>query len=91
VSSRYEPALRGIAEAYQQQGRREQAIEAYRAYLEIYPDSSAAKKQIELLGGNAATPPPAAATPPPAAPAPPAPPAPPPATPEPPAQGSGSS
>jgi predicted Zn finger-like uncharacterized protein len=85
VSSRYEPALRGIAEAYQQQGRKEQAIEAYRAYLEIYPDSSAAKKQLELLGGNAAPPPsapsPGPAAPPAAAPAPP---------PEPPAQGSGS-
>jgi tetratricopeptide (TPR) repeat protein len=54
VSPRYEPALRGVAEAYQQQGRRDQAIEAYRAYLEIYPDSTAAKKQLERLGGDAA-------------------------------------
>ena len=52
VSSRYEPALRGVAEAYQQQGRREQAIEAYKAYLEIYPESAAAKKQLERLGGG---------------------------------------
>ena len=37
VSSRYEPALWGVAEAYQQQGRKEQAIEACKAYLEVYP------------------------------------------------------
>jgi len=54
VSSRYEPALRGVAEAYQQQGRKEQAIEAYRAYLDVYPDSAAAKKQLERLGGDTA-------------------------------------
>jgi len=71
VSSRYEPALRGVAEAYQQQGRKEQAIEAYKAYLEIYPNSEAAKKQLERLGGDTAAP-----TPPPAAPpTPPTPPA----------------
>ena len=67
VSSRYEPALRGVAEAYQQQGRKEQAIEAYKAYLEIYPDSAAAKKQLERLGGGdspAPTPTPPAPTPP---------------------------
>ena len=63
VSPRYEPALRGVAEAYQQQGRKEQAIEAYRAYLEVYPDSAAAKKQLERLGGDAAPPaPPAEST-----------------------------
>ena len=56
VSPRYEPALRGIAEAYQQQGRKEQAIEAYRAYLEAYPDSAAAKKQLERLGGDPGAP-----------------------------------
>ena len=65
VSPRYEPALRGIAEAYQQQGRREQAIEAYRAYLEAYPNSAAAKKQLERLGGDTA--PPSAPAAPPAA------------------------
>ncbi|MEO7731843.1 MAG: tetratricopeptide repeat protein, partial [Kofleriaceae bacterium] len=74
VSSRYEPALRGVAEAYQQQGRKEQAIEAYKAYLEIYPESAAAKKQLERLGGgDAPAPPPPAPTPP--APTPPAEPA----------------
>jgi tetratricopeptide (TPR) repeat protein len=63
VSPRYEPALRGIAEAYQQQGRKEQAIEAYKAYLEVYPDSASAKKQLERLGGDAAPPPAAPADP----------------------------
>ena len=58
VSPRYEPALRGIAETYQQQGRKEQAIEAYKRYLEVYPDSVAAKKQLERLGGDTQAPPP---------------------------------
>ena len=94
VSPKYEPALRGIAEAYQQQGRKEQAIEAYKAYLDAYPNSVAARKQLEQLGGDTQAPSPAgsgsaappaaappAATPPPAAPPPAAPPpsAPPPA------------
>lgn len=86
VSPRYEPALRGIAETYQQQGRKEQAIEAYKHYLEIYPDSVAAKKQLERLGGDSpppsaspAPPTPGSSAPPPAGP--PAAPAPPPAAP----------
>jgi predicted Zn finger-like uncharacterized protein len=83
VSSRYEPALRGVAEAYQQQGRKEQAIEAYKAYLEIYPGSAAAKRQLERLGGDAAPPTtPAPTTPAPTTPAP--------TTPEPSGAGSGS-
>jgi tetratricopeptide (TPR) repeat protein len=89
VSPRYEPALRGIAETYQQQGRKEQAIEAYRHYLEVYPDSVAAKKQLERLGADAQAPSPPApsgasggAAPPGNAPA--SPPAPAPATPPPP-------
>jgi len=63
VSPRYEPALRGVGEAYQQQGRKEQAIEAYHAYLEVYPDSPGVKKQLERLGDGASggTPPPAPA------------------------------
>jgi tetratricopeptide (TPR) repeat protein len=86
VSPRYEPALRGIAEGYQQQGRKEQAIEAYKAYLEVYPDSASAKKQLERLGGDSH---PAAPAPQPPAPQPPA--APPPApAPDPAGAGSGS-
>ena len=97
VSPRYEPALRGIAEAYQQQGLKDRAIEAYKAYLEIYPDSVAARKQLERLGGDTSPPPapprePAGSAAPPAAPpSPPAsPPSPPPASPDPAGAGSGS-
>jgi predicted Zn finger-like uncharacterized protein len=84
VSPRYEPALRGIAEAYQQQGRKEQAIEAYKTYLDAYPDSVAAKRQLERLGGDAP------AAPPPSAPAPSAPAAPAAPPPDPAAPGPGS-
>jgi tetratricopeptide (TPR) repeat protein len=52
VSPRYEPALWGVAEAYQQQGMKDQAIEAYRKYLEVYRGSAKATKQIERLGGT---------------------------------------
>ncbi|MGN6105262.1 MAG: tetratricopeptide repeat protein [Kofleriaceae bacterium] len=52
VSPRYEPALWGIAEAYQQQGRKEQAIESFRAYLEAYPGSAKAQRQLERLGAG---------------------------------------
>jgi predicted Zn finger-like uncharacterized protein len=104
VSPRYEAALRGVAETYQQQGRKEQAIEAYRAYLEAYPNSAAARRQLERLGGDTQAPPPpppstdsGSAAPPPSAPPspPPSPPQSPPAAPsptpsEPSGQGSGS-
>ncbi|MDB4955887.1 MAG: family finger-like protein [Myxococcales bacterium] len=53
VSPRYEPALGGVAEAYQQQGRKDQAIESWRAYLEVYPNSAKAKRQLEILGAGA--------------------------------------
>jgi predicted Zn finger-like uncharacterized protein len=52
VSSRYEPALGGVAETYQRQGNKEQAIEAWRKYLDLYPGSAKAKKQLELLGAS---------------------------------------
>jgi len=68
VSPRYEPALRGIAETYQQMGRKEQAIEAYKAYLEVYPDSVAARKQLERLGGDTGAHPPAGSAAPPSTP-----------------------
>ncbi len=50
ISPRNERALWGVAETYQQQSRKEQAIESYQRYLEVYPDSSAAKRQLERLG-----------------------------------------
>jgi predicted Zn finger-like uncharacterized protein len=56
VSPRFERALWGIAEAYQQQGRADLAIEAYRRYLEVYPDSAQAKRQLDKLGGGAPAP-----------------------------------
>ncbi|HLL23998.1 MAG TPA: zinc-ribbon domain-containing protein [Kofleriaceae bacterium] len=71
ISPRYEPALWGIGEAYQRQGRREQALEAYKAYLEVYPNAAKAQKQIDLLGGGTppalptTTPPPSGSAPPP--------------------------
>jgi predicted Zn finger-like uncharacterized protein len=66
VSSRYEPALDGVAETYQRQGNKEQAIEAWHHYLDAYPDSSKAKKQLEILGdtGDKPAPPPPSGTPP---------------------------
>ncbi|MBA3458245.1 MAG: tetratricopeptide repeat protein [Deltaproteobacteria bacterium] len=57
VSSRYEPALWGVGEAYQQQGRKDQAIEAFKAYLETYPGSAKAQKALDRLGAGAAAPP----------------------------------
>ena len=60
VATNFEPALYGIAEAYQQQGRKDDAIEAYRAYLAVYPTSAKAKRQLERLGagGGESSPPP---------------------------------
>ena len=53
VSSKFEPALGGVAETYQRQGNKEAAIEAWRKYLDIYPTSVKAKKQLDLLGASA--------------------------------------
>ena len=60
VATNFEPALYGIAEAYQQQGRKDDAIEAYKNYLAVYPNSAKAKRQLERLGVGAGdpTPPP---------------------------------
>jgi hypothetical protein len=52
ISPRYERALWGMAELYQQQGRAELAIEAYKAYLEVYPRSVAAQRQLDRLQGK---------------------------------------
>lgn len=56
VSARYEPALWGVAEAYQQQGRKEQALEAVKAYMEIYPNAPKAQKALDRLGGATPSP-----------------------------------
>jgi predicted Zn finger-like uncharacterized protein len=50
VSQRFEPALAGVAETYQQQGNKDQAIEAWQRYLEAYPGSAKATKQLQILG-----------------------------------------
>jgi predicted Zn finger-like uncharacterized protein len=52
VSQRYEPALAGIAETYQQQGNKDQAIAAWRTYLDAFPGSAKGKKQLEILGAS---------------------------------------
>jgi predicted Zn finger-like uncharacterized protein len=52
VSPKFEPALGGVAETYQRQGNKEAAIEAWRKYLDIYPTSAKAKKQLEILGAS---------------------------------------
>jgi tetratricopeptide (TPR) repeat protein len=52
VSSKFEPALGGVAETYQRQGNKEAAIEAWRKYIDIYPNSAKAKKQLEILGAS---------------------------------------
>ena len=52
LSSRNKDALRGVAEAYQQQGRADLAIEAYKRYLDIYPDDERIKRQLDKLGGG---------------------------------------
>ena len=72
ISPRYEPALWGIAQAYQQQGRKQDAIDSYKAYLEVYPGAAKATKQLERLGeSSGATPPtPTPETPPPTTPTP---------------------
>jgi tetratricopeptide (TPR) repeat protein len=59
VSARFEPALAGVAETYQQQGNKDQAIEAWNKYLEAIPGSPKATKQLQILGaGSTPTPPP---------------------------------
>ncbi len=53
VSPRFEPALAGVAETYQQQGNRAQAIESWQHYLEANPGSAKAQKQLQILGAGA--------------------------------------
>jgi predicted Zn finger-like uncharacterized protein len=64
VSQRFEPALAGVAETYQQQGNRDQAVEAWQHYLEQYPGSAKATKQLQILGAGATPTPPPTPTPP---------------------------
>jgi hypothetical protein len=48
-----------VAETYQRQGNKEQAIEAWHRYLDAYPSSPKAKKQLEILGDTGGDKPPA--------------------------------
>jgi tetratricopeptide (TPR) repeat protein len=64
VSPRFEPALWGVAEAYVQQGRKEEAVAAAKAYLEVYPGVAKATKLLERLGDGGAPTPPTPPTPP---------------------------
>jgi len=52
ISSRYQPAMWGIAEAYQQQGLKQQALERFEAFLSEHPSSpraGGARTRIENL------------------------------------------
>ncbi len=52
ISSRYQPAMWGIAEAYQRQGLKPQALERFEAFLSEHPTSpraSAARLRIDNL------------------------------------------
>ena len=53
VSPKFEPALAGVAETYQQQGNHDQAVEAWQRYLDAYPGSAKATKQLSILGAGA--------------------------------------
>ncbi len=56
-SSRYEPALAGVAETYTRQGLKAEAIAAWRRYLEAYPGAAKATKALDRLGaGSGPTP-----------------------------------
>ncbi len=56
ISPRFERALWGVAEAYQQQGRADLAITAYEKYLAVYPGSAAAQRQLDRLQGKSGGP-----------------------------------
>jgi len=63
VSPKFEPALAGVAETYQQQGNHDQAVEAWQRYLDAYPGSAKATKQLSILGAGATPTPPPTPTP----------------------------
>jgi predicted Zn finger-like uncharacterized protein len=62
VSARFEPALAGVAETYQQQGNKDQAIESWQRYLDANPGSAKALKQLQILGAGATPTPPTPGT-----------------------------
>jgi hypothetical protein len=52
VNARYEGALWGVAEAYRLQGKTDDAISAYKQYLDAYPSSFRGKAALEKLAGK---------------------------------------
>lgn len=59
IAPKYVDAHMGLAEAYRLRNMKRDAIKHYRAYLDIMPDgpeAAVAKRMIEQLGGEAATP-----------------------------------
>jgi regulator of sirC expression with transglutaminase-like and TPR domain len=55
ISSRYQPAMWGLAETYQSMGENAKAIEAYQNFSREHPDgrqAEMARRQIERLGGT---------------------------------------
>ncbi len=59
VNPRYEPALWGKAEAYRLAYKKDDAIAAYKQYLDAFPNAYKAKQALEKLqGGTVSTPPP---------------------------------
>ncbi|MEO8704180.1 MAG: tetratricopeptide repeat protein [Kofleriaceae bacterium] len=56
VNPRYEGALWGVAEAYRLQGKTDDAISAYRQYLDAYPSSYRGKAALDKLGAKAPVP-----------------------------------
>ncbi|HTJ47594.1 MAG TPA: protein kinase [Kofleriaceae bacterium] len=64
VKPRYEPALWGVAESYRRQGRKNEAIAAYHAYLDAYPDAAKAKRVLAQLEPTTGPPKPPTTTPP---------------------------
>ncbi len=56
INPRYGDALIGLARAYRQSGQKGQAVKTYQKYLNFYPSgpqASAARAQLERLGGKA--------------------------------------
>jgi len=53
ISPRYEGAMWGVAEAYRRQGKKDDAVAAYRQYLDAFPNSYKAKAALERLAPKA--------------------------------------
>jgi len=65
INPKYEPALWSKAEAYRLAYRKDDAIAAYRQYLDAYPNAYKAKQALDKLGANNPPPQPIVERPPP--------------------------